>query len=54
MGLYLVNQVVESYGGDVWATDVDSDNSPSGATTALDQDTGAVFVVELSPSTNTD
>jgi PAS domain S-box-containing protein len=43
IGLYLVNQLVQSYGGDVWVEDGDHDAPPG----SQDDPEGATFVVEL-------
>ena len=49
IGLYLVNQLVQSYGGDVWVEDSEQHNA-SGQTGSNDSG-GAVFIVELPTET---
>ncbi|MFD1598699.1 ATP-binding protein [Halobellus rarus] len=45
LGLYLVQTLVDTYGGDVWVEDGEDASVPNGASD--DSPTGAVFVVEL-------
>ncbi|MEF8872127.1 MAG: PAS domain S-box protein [Haloarculaceae archaeon] len=48
IGLYLVQTLVESYGGDIWVEDRCQQDSSTGATIDADSDCdGAVFIVEL-------
>lgn len=49
IGLYLVNQLVQSYGGDVWVENSGQRNSPN--PTGTIGSGGAVFVVELPTAT---
>jgi len=47
IGLYLVQTLLDQYGGDVWVEDRARGSSASGRPEADDDPTGAVFVVEL-------
>jgi len=49
IGLYLVNQLVQSYGGDVWVEDSEQQNSPG--QTGTNGSDGAVFIIELPTDT---
>jgi signal transduction histidine kinase len=52
IGLYLVNQLVSNYGGDVWVEDRDGRSPSRNRTQSGDErPTGAVFVVRL-PTAN--
>jgi signal transduction histidine kinase len=47
IGLYLVETLVENYGGDVRVEDRAAQEPPAGPTSSDDEPTGAAFVVEL-------